>query len=106
MTDPDKRGNERVTLNKQFGSVDSFVEACVTNVSHTGVFLQDPKPLPVGTEVNLCFTVIVDGVQSIEGLGEVVRVQTDPPGMGVVFRELSPSSRALLDRLLARAERS
>ena len=60
------------------------------------------KPLPIGTKVNLHFTVIMDGVETIEGVGEVVRVEKDPPGMGVVFRELSGYSKDLIDKLLTR----
>jgi hypothetical protein len=43
-------------------------------------------------------------MEFIEGVGEVVRVQDDPPGVGVVFSELSPASQAVLDRLLARRD--
>jgi hypothetical protein len=39
-------------------------------------------------------------VESIEGEGEVVRVETDPPGMGVVFRKLSSYSQSLIEKLL------
>ena len=58
------------------------------------------QPLPIGTKVNLKFTVIMDDIETIEGVGEVVRVQQDPPGMGVVFRELSQYSQHLIERLL------
>jgi hypothetical protein len=50
--------------------------------------------------VNLRFTVIMDDIESIEGVGEVVRVETSPPGMGVVFRELSAYSKGLIEKLL------
>ncbi len=39
-------------------------------------------------------------METIEGLGEVVRVEDNPPGMGVVFREISAYSKAIIDRLL------
>jgi hypothetical protein len=39
-------------------------------------------------------------IESIEGEGEVVRVDKDPPGMGVVFRELSTYSKDLIEKLL------
>ena len=42
----------------------------------------------------------MDDVETIEGVGEVVRVQDDPSGMGVVFTELNQYSQALIDRLL------
>jgi hypothetical protein len=40
------------------------------------------------------------GITTIEGIGSVVRVQKDPPGMGVVFKELSSYSKKLIERLL------
>ena len=57
-------------------------------------------PLPVGTEVDLRFTVVMDGIETIEGVGVVVRVETDPAGMGVVFKELSKYSAQLIEKLL------
>jgi len=90
----------RVTINKDFESFDEFIREYVTNISKTGAFVKRATPLPVGTEVNLKFTVIVDDVETIEGVGKVVRVQQDPPGMGVVFTEISGYSQHLLERLL------
>jgi hypothetical protein len=42
----------------------------------------------------------MEDIETIEGLGEVVRVHDDPPGMGVVFTELSTYSKGLIDKLL------
>jgi hypothetical protein len=92
------RKDERLTINKELASLEELVE-CVSNVSRSGVFVQRAEPLPVGSKVHLEFTVLVDGVHTIEGEGEVVRVQDDPPGMGVVFTSLSPASQALIFRL-------
>jgi hypothetical protein len=50
--------------------------------------------------VQLTFTVIMDDVETIEGVGQVVRVQDDPPGMGVAFTKLTKYSEDLLIRLL------
>jgi hypothetical protein len=100
MSDSDKRGDERVTINKEFESFDAFIQEYVTNISRTGVFIKSLQPLPIGTRVNLRFTVIMDDIESIEGVGEVVRVETNPPGMGVVFRELSNYSKGLIEKLL------
>src|ERR1700677_2700812 len=96
----DKRGNERVTINKEFESFDAFIQEYVTNISRTGVFIKSTTPLAIGTRVNLRFTVIMDDIETIEGIGEVVRVESDPSGMGVVFRELSTYSKGLIDKLL------
>jgi len=94
------RQEERVTINKEFESFDAFREEYVTNVSRSGVFVRSTTPLAVGTRVNLKFTVIMDDIETIEGTGEVVRVHEDPPGMGVVFTELSGYSKALIEKLL------
>ena len=98
----DKRGNERVTINKEFESFDAFIQEYVTNISRTGVFIKSQQPLAIGTRVNLRFTVIMDDIETIEGVGEVVRVESSPAGMGVVFVELSHYSRDLLDKMLTR----
>ncbi len=101
MADGDKQRREaRMTINKEFESFDAFVHEYVTNVSRSGAFVRSQTPLAIGTEVNLKFTVIMDEVESIEGTGKVVRVETDPPGMGVVFTELNEYSQRLISRLL------
>lgn len=100
--DEKKREGDRVTINKEFESFDAFIQEYVTNISRTGVFIKSQSPLPVGTKVNLHFTVIMEDIETIEGVGEVVRVESNPPGMGVVFRELSAYSRDLLNKLLTR----
>lgn len=97
----DGRKSERVTINKEFESFDQFMNEYVTNVSQSGAFIRTSTPLPIGTEVDLRFTVVMDGIETIEGVGEVVRIETDPPGMGLIFKTLSPSSQELIDRLLA-----
>jgi uncharacterized protein (TIGR02266 family) len=95
------RKNERLTINQEFESFDAFIHEYVTNISRTGVFVKSKTPLAVGTHVNLRFTVIMDDIETIEGIGEVVRVVDDPCGMGIAFTELAAESRALIDRILA-----
>ena len=95
-----QRKEERVTLNKEFESFDAFMSEYVANVSKSGAFIRSRAPLAVGTKVNLKFTVMMDGIETVEGVGEVVRVEKDPPGMGVVFTELSSYSKGILQRLL------
>lgn len=103
--DSDKRREDRVTINKEFESYDAFISEYVTNISRTGVFVRSKTPLPIGTRVNLRFTVIMDDIETIEGIGEVVRVHDDPAGMGVVFTELSSYSQGLIDKLLTTQSR-
>jgi uncharacterized protein (TIGR02266 family) len=95
-----RRKSTRLTINKQFDSFDQFVREYVTNVSGSGVFVKSDTPLPVGTEITLKFSVVLDQIESIEGTGIVVRVETNPPGMGVVFKELDAYSKELVERLL------
>ncbi|MCK9459413.1 MAG: PilZ domain-containing protein [Proteobacteria bacterium] len=97
------REEERVTINKEFESFDAFIHEYVTNISKSGVFIRSKNPLAVGTPVNLKFTVIMDDLETIEGAGEVVRVEADPPGMGVVFTKLTAYSEQLIARLLTRS---
>jgi uncharacterized protein (TIGR02266 family) len=94
------RKDQRVTINKEFDSFDQFIDEYVTNISRSGVFIKAKAPLPIGTRVNLRFTIIMDGMETIEGEGEVVRVADDPPGMGVVFKTLSSYSQQIIQRLL------
>lgn len=94
------RKNERVTINKEFESFDQFISEYVTNLSRSGAFIRTSTPLPVGTEVDLRFTVVLDGVETIEGVGEVVRIETSPPGMAVVFKRLDKYSERLIEKLL------
>ncbi len=101
MLKQETRREERVTINKEFESYDAFVSEYVTNISRSGVFVRSKNPLAVGTKVNLRFTVIMDDVEVIDGVGEVVRVHDDPPGMGLVFIELPETSQKIIDRLLS-----
>jgi uncharacterized protein (TIGR02266 family) len=94
--------DDRITVNHEFSSMDAFIAEYVTNISRSGVFIRTRDPLPVGTRVNLKFTVIIDDLESVEGIGEVVRVQDEPRGMGVVFVELTAHSQELVAKLLTR----
>lgn len=94
---------ERAQVNSEFGAVDAHLSEYVTNVSRTGAFIRSKDPLPVGTRVNLKFTILLEEIEVIEGVGEVVRVQgaaaPGGQGMGVQFRRLSEASVKLLEKL-------
>jgi hypothetical protein len=47
------RGDDRVTINKEFESFDAFIEEYVTNMSRTGRVPEDAQPLPHRHAVNL-----------------------------------------------------
>lgn len=101
-----RRTSERQLVNREFSSVEEFITEYVSNISRSGVFIRSDDPLPVGTEVSLRFTVILSDLETIEGIGEVVRVSpkggSEPPGMGVVFTELTSYSRELIERIMVR----
>lgn len=99
-TDAHGRRADRLTINKEFESFDAFIHEYVTNISKTGVFIKSKSPLPVGTKVNLRFTLIMEDIETIEGTGEVVRVESEPAGMGILFHELAAESQQLIERLL------
>ncbi|MFO0594302.1 MAG: PilZ domain-containing protein [Myxococcaceae bacterium] len=103
----DRRIEARRSINHEFSSVEQFISEYVINMSRSGVFIKSDDPLPIGTHVNLKFTVILDDLETIEGIGEVVRVvhpdtPGQTPGMGVVFVELTQISKDLIERILVR----
>ncbi len=104
IRDEGRRIEERVTINQEFESLDAFVREYVANISRSGAFLRCNDPLPIGTKVKVQFLVIDDEVESVEAEGEVVRVQNDPPGMGVVFTQVDAKSDAVLERMLEKAK--
>lgn len=95
-----QRREPRLTINKEFDSFDQFVREYVTNISRSGVFIRTAEPLRVGSIVDLKFTIVMDHVETVEGEGEVVRVESNPSGMGVVFRKLGQYSQNLVEKLL------
>ena len=94
--------DERATVNHEFASIDEFINEYVTNISRSGVLIRSKNPLAVGTKVNLKFTIILEDPETIEGIGEVVRVEQEPKGMGVVFISLTSVSQNLIARLMTR----
>jgi hypothetical protein len=88
----------RVRINEEFAPVDAFIKEYVADLSTTGVFVRSHRPLPVGTRVNLKFSLILDELHVVEAAGEVVRHSQQPRGMGVAFRGLTPSAVQLMKR--------
>ncbi len=98
-----RRQHVRVVVNREFDCIEDYIAEYVSDVSQGGVFIRSKNPLPLGTRVELRFSVIVDDIEIVEGEGEVVRVETGAErGMGVAFTRLSAESKDLLDRIVAR----
>ena len=72
----------------------------VSNISTSGVFVRSGEVVEVGTHVNLNFTILMDEVETITGIGEVVRIQESPAGIGIEFRSLSEESMEIIERLV------
>ncbi|HCF59173.1 MAG TPA: hypothetical protein DFS52_14415, partial [Myxococcales bacterium] len=68
------RRESRRVINREFASVEEFISEYVCNISRSGAFVRSVDPLPVGTRVALRFSVIIDEIETVEGIGEVVRV--------------------------------
>lgn len=98
----DQRRHERVPINQEFDVISEYISEYVTDISRGGVFIRSKNPLSVGTTVNLHFSVIVRDFRTIEGQGEVVRVDMsdDNTGMGIAFTKLTAQSKRLIDRII------
>ena len=70
-SDAQRPRDSRLTINKEFGSFDAFIEEYVTNISRSGAFVKTADP-----------------------------PQVEPRGMGVVFTHISHHSQHLLERML------
>jgi hypothetical protein len=90
----------RVRINEEFTPVEAFINDYVSDLSSTGVFIKSKDPLPIGTRVNLKFSVILDELHVVEAQGEVVRHSTRPLGMGVAFRAVSVEAQKLIGRAI------
>lgn len=97
----DQRTSNRVTVNDEYSRIDDFLSEYVTNVSRSGVFIRSRTLLPIGTHVQLKFSVLLEDFETIEGEGRVVRIVDNEreQGMGVEFTRLTDASRQILDRL-------
>ncbi len=85
----DRRRAERVDVNFEFRDPTS-APTHVSNLSEYGVFVHTAQNLPLGSEVQLRFTIVLDDPVVIAGRGRVVRHQSDPVGMGFEFTQLEP----------------
>ncbi len=103
----EKRNHDRVPVNQEFACISDYIAEYVTSISPGGVFIRSQKPLPVGTRVDLTFSVILDDVETVHGEGEVVRVQNEEgnKGMGVAFTKLNAKSKEFIDQIMERADR-
>ncbi|HRI06278.1 MAG TPA: PilZ domain-containing protein [Nannocystaceae bacterium] len=86
----ERRRGERYSVNHELASVGNTTISYVSNISESGVFVSTRHRLPVGTVVELRFTVLLDDPVVIGGTGKVVYHLDEPRGMGVEFVDLAP----------------
>src|SRR3954451_6956891 len=90
---------KRVEVNVEFDSIEQFINEYVSNISRSGAFIRTRDPWPVGTRPRLRFTIMADGPEILEGVGEVVRVSARPRATSVAFVELTEHSHQLIAKL-------
>lgn len=101
----ERRGGPRIPIEmwveETTGSERYFRRA--GNLSRGGLRLEHTIPLPVGTHVNLTFTLPGDKAP-VEVTGEIVSAAApEDLRMGVKFTNVSEEARAKIDAFLARA---
>jgi Tfp pilus assembly protein PilZ len=89
-TGQERRRSERIDINDAFATLADGTY--VSNLSEHGVFVHSPELFPIGTEIDLRFTVLLDDPVVVAARGRVVRHQTDPQGMGIEFTNLAPEA--------------
>jgi type IV pilus assembly protein PilZ len=110
----DKREHSRAEIQMEIGcrNLDVFSKHNTLNISRGGVYIQTDTPLPLGTEVDLEFTLPgMEETIKVQGLVVWVHERTKisissyQPGMGIKFEEISPEGLTMItncvDKLLA-----
>lgn len=102
----DRRRGKRLPMNAAVSQLDPRATTPVSDLSETGVFVHTDEPLPLGTEIELKFTVQLEEVPVLFlGRGRVVRHGSgEPAGMGVEFIELDDTAQDVLQKLMLKAE--
>jgi hypothetical protein len=85
----ERRRSERFEVNAEFAELEPGSISFVNNLSESGVFVSTRTRLPLGTPLELRFTILLDDPVVISGTGRVVHHQDEPRGMGVSFVNLS-----------------
>lgn len=99
-----RRRSERVPLSVAFAESDPRTTTPVSDLSQTGVFVHTDDLLPLGSVIDIRFTVFPQEPVLFEGRGTVVRHCDDPSGMGVEFLDLNSGAREVLREIQIRHE--
>ena len=103
----ERRVHARISVNGEFAEIDGLLSEYVANISRGGMFLRADAELPLGTRVRLSFSVLLDDIETIEGIGEVVHNKKGTQaGLGIRFVELSDESRDIVERVVQAQEKA
>lgn len=100
VSDDERRREERIPINDEFGR-SAAGENWVSDLSLGGVFVHTEELLPVGSMIELRFTILIDDPIVIEAFGKVVRHSHRPRGMGVEFAAIHPEMQQRIEDVLA-----
>ena len=108
MTNRRKSTRLDVVLKARFETEEEFQEALIRNLSLGGLFLATESPFDVGYKFQLEIHLPGEEVM-IEGKCEVVwvnqiGVDNYPKGMGVMFNEMSPKYKKILEKYIVQCE--
>lgn len=96
----ERRRTPRITVNDEFALLGGDLTEYASNLSSGGLFLRCESTVPLGTELDLKFSILLDDIEEIKGRGVVVHLGTsDEPGLGIRFIALTKKSLALLTAL-------
>jgi Tfp pilus assembly protein PilZ len=98
----ERRRGERIPINQEFSRGPG--ETWVSDLSLGGVFVHTDTLLPVGSLIELHFTILLDDPVVIEAFGTVVRHSHKPRGMGVQFAAMHPEMSERIEEVLARQQ--
>lgn len=92
-----------------FHSDDNFFNGFSANISDGGLFVATVNVLPIGTQVDLSFSLPTGEKIEAKGVVQWVREVNDKlpdafPGMGVQFAELNPTSASAIGSFVAQRE--
>ena len=109
-----RREGKRVSgrINISFKKANDFFESYITNLGEGGLFIHTTKSLPVGSLLDLQFS-LPDSKHIIKTKGKVVWTRPHdmstkdmPPGMGIQFIDMSPDDNKLLKNYIIKCESS
>jgi Tfp pilus assembly protein PilZ len=96
-----RRRAERVPVNAELAALGDVTY--VSDLSEHGVFVHTSDLMPLGAEIDLRFTVVLDDPVVFMVRGRVARHQRAPDGMGIEFTRLTPETVLRLGDVVSRA---